>query len=734
MSEVIYILLGWLATVGGCYALGRILWSQLGVRLTREEEISFSFLVGAAGYSLLLFGLGLAHLYHRGVFFALPVVLGLAAWRLGSFSLPADRLPPLSRSLRWLVLGVGGPFAVLYLSNAMAPEISPDGSTYHLGLVARYYREHAMVPVHTSIYAALSQGVEMLFLSAYAIGRHSAAGMVHATFLFLLPWMMLNWGRRKGFATAGVAAALLVFVSPVVGVDGISAYNDLAGAAVVFAVFALLDRWDETREPGLLYAIGVMAGFSYGVKYTLALAVPLALGWVFWRERKWRPVLVVAGCAAAMILPWMVRNAVWWQNPVAPLFNAWFPNPYVHQWFEKEYKLSMQTYTLASRWMIPWEVTVQGQTLGGRLGPVFLLAPLALLSLRNALGRRLLLGWLVFSATYFSNVGTRFLIPGLPFAALALALLPWPRWVLVALVVVHGVLSWPDAMTLYGERYGWRLDKVVWREALRIKPPEEFLRNHLPSYSITRLIDAEVPAGRRVFAFQQVAEAYCHAEVIVGFQSAQGEVLMDAVHNALKEERRPGLKVRYQFAARPLKQVRAMVSKDWPEARWSVHEMRVLHGGKEIPRSPHWRARADSTGEWAPFAFDNSPVTRWIADMPWKKGHGLTVDLGVPQQVDEVVLEMSLDQPWEGIVLDGIPEAKISASHVPPPTGLRRVAMEEFLSRNVHYIAAANDEYWYRDLRIRREYWGIEEVGTRANHTLYRILPPGENTRIMNKK
>ncbi len=733
MSEVVYLLLGWLVTVGGCYALGRILWTRLGVRLSREEEVAYSFLLGAAGYSLVLFGLGLAHLYYRAVFFGLPAVLGLAGWRLGAFALPEERLAPLSRGLRWTLGLLGGPFALLYVSNAMAPEISPDGSTYHLGLVARYYREHAMAPVHTSIYSALSQGVEMLFLSAYAIGRHSAAGMVHATFLFLLPWMMLNWARRKGQAAAGVAAGLLVFLAPVVGVDGISAYNDLAGAAVVFAVFALLDRWDEGREPGLLYAIGLLAGFSYGMKYTLALAVPLALGWVFWRERRWRLVLVVAGCAAVMILPWMARNAVWWQNPVAPLFNSWFPNPYVHQWFEKEYKLSMTTYTLPSRWMIPWEVTVQGQTLGGRLGPVFLLAPLALWGLRNELGRRLLLGWLVFSATYFSNIGTRFLIPGLPFIALALTMGPWPRGVLPAVLTVHAVLSWPDAMKFYGERYGWRLEKVLWREALRIKEPEDFLRSHVPSYPIVRLVDAEVPVGRRVFTFQQLAEAYCHAEVIVGFQSAQGEVLMDAVHNALREERKPALQVRYAFPARAMTQVRAMVGRDWPEARWSVHEMRVFHAGKEIPRSPHWRARANSTAEIAPFAFDNSPVTRWIADVPWKKGHALALDLGVPQMVDEVVLEMSPDQPWQGIGLDGIPEAKISALHVTPPTGLRRIAMEEFLARNVQYIVAASDEYWYKDLRVRMDYWGIEEIGTRGNHTLYRILLPGENPRIINK-
>ena len=729
MGQVLYILLGWLVTVVGAYALGRILWSRLRVRMMREEEIPFSFLLGAAAYSLVIFFLGILHLYHRGVFLSLPAVLLVAAWRLGALRLSAERFPALPP---WLVRGawvIGGLFGLLYVSNAMAPEVSPDGSTYHLGLVARYYREHGMVPVHTNLYAALSQGIEMLFVSAFSIGRHSAAALVHCTFLFLLPWMMVNWARRRGMPIAGVAAALLVFLAPVAGIDGVSAYIDLAAASVVFGVFALLDRWEETREGNLLLAIGALAGFSYAVKYTLALSLPFALVWVFWRERKLRPVLVVAACAAVMIAPWMIRNAIWWNNPVAPLFNAWFPNPYVHQWFEKEYKLGMARYGLPSLWAIPLEVTYRGEKLAGRVGPVFLLAPLALLSLRNAVGRRLLLAWVVFTATYFSNIGTRFLLPGLPFLALALAMLPWPRLVLAA-VVVHAVLSWPDSIKLYGDKYGWALEKVVWREALRWKPEEEFLSSRVPAYPITRLIDAQVPAGRRVYSFQQLAEAYCGPEIVVAFQSAHGEVLSHSIHNALREDRKPTVHVHYTFSARQLSRVRVMVNRDWAEARWSIHEMRVLHKGVELRRSAHWRVHADSAGEQAPLAFDNSLATRWHADVAWRKGHGVAVDLGRPDMIDEVVLEMSPDQPWEGIVIEGIAEAKIERRVVAPPLGLRRAAMEELLARDVQYIVAEAGEYWFADLQNRSDSWGIEEVGTRGAMRLYRILANHELQKV----
>ena len=78
------------------------------------------------------------------------------------------------------------------------------------------------------MYAYLSQGAEMLFLFAFTFGRHSAAALVHFAFLCALPLLMVCYGRRFGLRKASLFAALLVFASPVIGKDGVSAYNDLA--------------------------------------------------------------------------------------------------------------------------------------------------------------------------------------------------------------------------------------------------------------------------------------------------------------------------------------------------------------------------------------------------------------------------------------------------------------------------------------------------------------------------
>jgi hypothetical protein len=388
------------------------------------------------------------------------------------------------------------PFFLLYFFHALAPEASPDGAGYHLSLVAQYLHAHGFVRITDNFYAAFPAAVEMLFLHAFAFGQHSAAALVHLGFLVALTWQIY---RRSP------AAALLVFASPVVGIDAASAYNDVALAAIAFTLFHLLECWQESRSPRLLTAIGLLAGFAVATKFTAWLALPWAVGWIALKSR--RGAVIVAALASFVIAPWLIKNWLWLDNPVAPFFNRLFPNPYVLASFEDTYRRTLSLYHLHSRWQIPWEVTTRG-TLSGMLGPVFLLAPIALLALRTSQGRRILLAALVFGANYFSNIGTRFLIAPLPFVALAMALAleAVPRLPL-AIALIHAVLSWPALIPKYASPYSWHLTKIPWREALRIKPEGPYIATRLPYYAIDRLIEDKTPPGSTVFTFTPIPEA-----------------------------------------------------------------------------------------------------------------------------------------------------------------------------------------------------------------------------------
>ena len=738
MSAVFYILLGWLVTVFGCYCAGALALHRLRPSLwTREESVALRFVTGAGIYATAVFFLGIAHLYYRAAFFLLPALFAVAAWRTGALPLPVERLPALPtlwRRLPWIAL----PFGILYLSNAMAPEASPDGSAYHLGLVAKYYRERAMVPVTSNMYAALSQGMEMLFLSAFSIGRHSAAALVHFTYLLALPWLLICFGRRYAMPAAGVTAALLVFLSPVVGIDGISAYLDVAAATQWFAVFLVVRRLDD--EPaGLSLPIlaGILGGFAYGLKYTLAPALVFAALRLVWLPRKSavKPLLALSAAALPFVAPWVIRNIIWWHNPLAPFFNHWFPNPFVQYGFELEYRRHMAIYSLQSYSQIPLEVTVNGANLNGLLGPVFLLTPLALLALRHPEGRRLLLAAAFALATYPSNIGTRFLIPALPFLAFSVALvLSSVRWLPIAVVAVHAVLSWPDVIPSYASQWAWRLEKVTWREALRLRPEDAFIIHHLPSYGITRKIETFVPPGRRIFGFGQIPEAYTNRDYLVSFQSSEGLAIRDILTTAFDRDRQPTIQLKLLVPPSRRHSLRIVQDRLDAETRWSISELRISSSGKELPRTLQWRLRSNTTRHEVQNAFDGSYLTRWLTERSRLPGMYLEVDFGRYEVFDEITVFMSPDQPWDTYHIEAPNEngvweplkTELRPTNVTAPIGLRRRAVEELLHRNIHYIVSADSDHLSGDFLLNRAVWGLEELANVADVRLYRLVPAAE--------
>jgi hypothetical protein len=268
MREVIDILFGAAFTVAVSVALGSLLVSRLRLTFYRWEAALIEFVAGAGCLSFLIAILCALHMARKGVFqWGGLAMIALAVWQ--ARGVPRRKSLP-AVSLKWIALFtlVFSAFFIYYFFNALAPEVSPDGTGYHLGNVARMWRNHGFAWDYHSMYSYLSQGTEMLFLMAFTFGRHGAAALVHFTYLCSLPLLMVCWGRRFGFAGASIFAAILIFASPVIGKDGISAYNDLAVATLIYAVFYLLQVWDDLRSPNILILIGLLSGSAYAVKYT----------------------------------------------------------------------------------------------------------------------------------------------------------------------------------------------------------------------------------------------------------------------------------------------------------------------------------------------------------------------------------------------------------------------------------------------------------------------------------
>ena len=679
------------------------------------------FISGAALLSVAVFLFCAAGLAYTACFFVFGCAVLAVAWRRGVRLGKVPQLPPHHRILVFFFIL----FFILYFFSAMAPESSPDGVAYHLGFVARYFREHGFHRITWNFYASLSEGLEMLFLFAFAFGRHSAASMVHFAFVIALAWQMFLYGKREGFPVVGACGALLVYASPLVGIDGTSAYNDVAVAAVAFTLFYLIH---EAQSSKLLIACGLLAGFCYGVKYTAWPAVPYAMLVILWRTRRPKAVAIVALAAAVVIAPWMAKNWIWLQNPVAPFYNKYFPNPYVTAAFEDGYRKDLQMYDLTSRKQIPMAVTTTG-SLGGLLGPVFLLAPLALLSLRYKQGRQLLLAALVFGCNYFSNVSPRFLIGPLPFIAMgmALALSSIPQ-LMIAIAVIHAIISWPPYIPKYCLPNAWHLTKVPYREALRRKNVNEYLSSHIGDFGVVLMLERATAPGATVFTYRPIAEAYTSRRVLVNYESAGN--IMDGIliQQAYDPQQMPTWRLKFSFSRRPLRALR-ITQTNTAGDQWNIHELRIFDGARELPRNPAWRLTAKPFPWTIQDAFDNSLITLWRCGETAYPGQFVEVDFHREETADSVLIEAAPNQGGIKLKLEGqdasaqwtLLSPAPTVSDAAPPLGLRRATIAELRRRGVAYILSFADERETLDLRAHPDLWGVVEVAHDKETKLFQL-------------
>lgn len=738
MLKVISILSGALLTTATAWALGRLLLFRFRLKLYREEEHLVALGCGSVLLGLVLFVLGTVRAYYDAAFYLLGAAALTAAWRTGALRTAAYPLVPLERRWKLLFLTIYIPFSIYAVTWALAPEFSPDGATYHLGVMSRYYREHAMVPTPTHMYGMLSQGIDLLFLYAFSIGRHSAAALTHCIFLLALPLMIVAFGRRAGIPGPSVVAALLVFAAPVVAIDGASAYNDVAVAFILFSIFYVAESQRERPTNNSAIILGILCGGAYAAKYTAFVAFPLAAILLFLALRRarlpvLRPLALMAAAAAVFIVPWMVRNWIWYSNPVAPLFNTWFPNPFINISFEQDYTKWMRLYPGVDRYAdLPWLATVTGGPVGGVIGPVFLLAPLALFALRSPPGRRVLLAALVFLLPYPMNTGTRFLIPALPFIALAMALAVPSRiagYALPALAAVHAVLSSPPVIAQSPSALSWHIQNLPWRAALRIDSPEAYLNRVSPEWRIANMIERTTPSDAVVLSLTQVAEAYTTRPIWVSYQSAEGERLTDRLFAAIDSNFQPVRRLQFSFSRQEFTAVR-LVQTAAGDSRdiWAITELRLFDGDREVLASPSWKLRGSAAPWDLPLAFDGNPVTRWRAWRWLTPGMWLSVELPQPSSLTAVALDTTSDHYAVRIRLEGLTAAgwkpmggEAEASGLAPPLGLRSMATRELLRAGVNHLAVPDSHPYSKDFLDKTDLWCISEAGSESGMRLYRL-------------
>ena len=318
------------------YAAGRALHrflrpSSAPSPLVTVERLALGFVLLAYG----TLGLAAARALHR------PLIAGavLALAAAGAVLAVRDlRGAAPSWSPRGLVLAAAG--AALLASpliGAWLPDYGWDGFAYHLALPERYLFRNRIVVTPLFPHSAFPQTVEMLYLVALSLDSGALAKLVNVQFGILVAAAVFAIARRTS-PRAGLLAVGIVGADPLFNWELGVAYNDLAATFFAVLAAAAFDEWRTSRSREALRLTAVFAGACVSVRYTAA-AVPLAilaLVWLAAPVRAWRPKLAasvtIAGIAALVLSPWLLRNLAFTGNPVAPAAQSLFHAP-GHEYF-----------------------------------------------------------------------------------------------------------------------------------------------------------------------------------------------------------------------------------------------------------------------------------------------------------------------------------------------------------------------------------------------------------------
>jgi hypothetical protein len=327
----------------------------------------------------------------------------------------------------------------------------------------------------------------------------------------------------------------------------------------------------------------------------------------------------------------MIRNLVETGNPFAPLLNTLFRNPYFHPDVEQELGQRLRGYNVS--WMqLPLEVAA-GSRLNGIIGPVFLLIPLGLLTLRRRQGILVCAISVALAVPWLLNSGARFLMPALPFLALAM-LLATPRAVAVPLACVHALTAWPQVIDLYAPS-SWHLHDFPWRAALRIEPDEHYLSRVSWDYRLAKLVEANTEANDLILDLHGVHVAHTTRSFVGPWQSSAGRRVFSALELARKLDVGPFCHTEATFQEVSVTDVRIEQKSDGDDS-WSIQEVDFLYESRRLPNSRTWWVESAPNVWDARFAFDRNLTSRWSTLDQLRQGMFLQVSFEHPLQLTGV--------------------------------------------------------------------------------------------------
>jgi Dolichyl-phosphate-mannose-protein mannosyltransferase len=314
------------------FAIGRRLASSLQLTfLSLAEELSFSIMLGTGTLALLVLVFGLAGML-KPLPIAILILVTLVFLRseLAAFPELGGRLLTVITQNK-LASGLFAFVAVVLVIRALTPPWAIDEVIYHLPATKSFVEAGRIYPLYHRPLGNMPFLVHMIYALCLLVEADTAARLFSLLLTLITAIALYAFCRR--FLTRQVGlVALFGFLSASMVVEvGISTRIDVSLAGMLFLATYAMIVYLESRKTGWLIASGILSGFSLGIKLNAALWLG-CLGLMFLVEslirrrttiaELARNTLLYAAIALAVSSPWLIKNLIWFHNPIYPFISG----------------------------------------------------------------------------------------------------------------------------------------------------------------------------------------------------------------------------------------------------------------------------------------------------------------------------------------------------------------------------------------------------------------------------
>jgi hypothetical protein len=276
------------------------------------------------------------------------------------------------------------------------PPVSKDALVHHLAVPKLYLRHGGMYEIPFMPFSYYPMNLDLLYLIPLSLGNDIVPKYIHFAFAMLTAYLIFSYLKRRASKNYALLGVLFFLSIPIIVKLSITVYVDLGLIFFSTASLLLLLKWIEVGfRLKWLVVSALFCGLAAGTKYNGLITVyllTLFVPFVFSRySHRTKPSffsaagygMLFVSVALLVFAPWMIRNYLWANNPIFPLYEHLF-NPQNTTTTNTGGLFAYRSLIYHETWwemaLLPIRVFLEGQDgnpqyFDGKLNPFLILLP-----------------------------------------------------------------------------------------------------------------------------------------------------------------------------------------------------------------------------------------------------------------------------------------------------------------------------------------------------------------------